>query len=133
MRSAIAEVGDLAYEHIFIDNASTDGTLGVLKRIAAIDSNVRIIVNSRNFGHIRSLYHAMLQAAGDAVMLIVADLQDPPELIPEFVRKWREGSRIVVGVKSQSDESPAMFATALFRRFDFCFGRYFSSCRRSKT
>src|SRR3990167_24811 len=64
------------YEHIFIDNASTDNTVMLLKKIAQEDSNVKIIVNSRNFGHIRSPYYGMLQATGDAVMF-VADLQDP--------------------------------------------------------
>lgn len=110
VRAAMAAIDGVAYEHIFIDNASTDGTVRLLREIAAADRNVRIIVNARNFGHIRSPYHAILQASGDAVMLIVADLQDPPELIPQFVRKWREGNRIVVGVKSQSGESQVMFA-----------------------
>ena len=110
VRAAMALVEGVAYEHIFIDNASTDGTLRELKEIAAADRNVRIIVNARNFGHIRSPYHAMMQVSGDAVMLIVADLQDPPELIPDFVRKWREGYRVVIGVKSHSGESRAMFA-----------------------
>ncbi len=109
VRAAMA-LAQADYEHIFIDNASTDGTVARLKEIAAQDPKVRIIVNARNFGHIRSPYHAILQASGDAVILMVADLQDPPELIPEFIRKWREGHRIVIGVKSQSEESRAMFA-----------------------
>ena len=108
--AALASVGGLEYEHIFIDNASTDDTVGVLRRLAARDTRVRVIINARNFGHIRSPYHAMLQAGGDAVMLVVADLQDPPELIPEFVRKWREGSLIVAGIKAESQESATMFA-----------------------
>ena len=73
------------YEHLFIDNASTDGTVAILRELAAADKRVKVIVNTRNFGHIRSPYHAFLQARGDAVMGCVADLQDPPELIPEFV------------------------------------------------
>lgn len=92
------------YEHVFIDNASKDKTVDILRRIAKEDHRVKIIVNARNFGHIRSPYHAILQCTGDAVISLVADFQDPPEIIPEFVRKWEEGFRIVVGVKRKSEE-----------------------------
>lgn len=97
------------YEHIFIDNSSTDNTVGVLKEFAKTDKNLKIIVNSRNFGHIRSPYYAMLQADGDAVISLVSDLQDPPYLIPEFIKKWEEGFKIVVGVKTNSEESKLFF------------------------
>jgi glycosyltransferase involved in cell wall biosynthesis len=96
--------------YIFIDNASTDKTISILKNLALKDKNVKIIVNSRNFGHIRSPYHGLLQANGDAVILIVADLQDPPELIKEFIQRWEDGSKIVIGVKPKSEESRLMFA-----------------------
>jgi glycosyltransferase involved in cell wall biosynthesis len=98
------------YEHIFIDNASTDRTVPILKGIAAADQRVRIIVNARNFGHIRSPFYGLLQARGDAVISIVSDLQDPPEKLAEFLAKWEEGYKIVVGVKTGSDESKPMFA-----------------------
>lgn len=98
------------YEHIFIDNSSTDMTVSILRRIAKVDNNVKIIVNSRNFGHIRSPYYAILQANGDAVILLVADLQDPPPMIIDFIKKWEEGYKVVLGVKAQSQESPIMFA-----------------------
>lgn len=98
------------YEHIFIDNASKDRTVAILKEIAAEDRNVKIIVNARNFGHIRSPYHAMLQARGDAVISIVADLQDPPPMIADFLRKWEEGYKIVIGVKTEAEESALMYA-----------------------
>ena len=68
------------YEHLFIDNHSSDGTVPILKRLAANDPNVRVIVNARNFGHIRSPHHAILQTRGEAVISMVADLQDPPEM-----------------------------------------------------
>jgi len=110
VRAAMSQAGDVDYEHIFIDNASSDGTVEILKRLAATDPKVRLIVNARNFGHIRSPFHAILQAAGDAVVLLVADLQDPPELLPVFVSKWQEGHRIVAGVKVRSQESPVMSA-----------------------
>lgn len=98
-----------SYEHLFIDNASVDATVHILKRIASIDKNVKIIVNSRNFGHIRSPYHGLIQAEGDAVISIVADLQDPPEMIPELVKKWEEGAHVVVAVKKESKENLIMF------------------------
>jgi len=97
------------YEHIFIDNASKDKTVEKLKEIAKIDNNVKIIVNARNFGHIRSPYHAYLSAYGDAVISIVSDLQDPPTLINDFIKNWEAGYKIVVGIKSQSEESWLFF------------------------
>lgn len=93
------------YEHIFIDNASTDNTVSLLRSIAAHDKRIKIIVNSRNFGHIRSPYYGLLQAKGDAVILVVADLQDPPELIKTFIEQWETGYKIVIGVKPKSEES----------------------------
>lgn len=98
------------YEHIFIDNASADQTVEILRSIALRDKNVKIIVNARNFGHIRSPYHAILETQGDAVISIVADLQDPPEMIADLIAKWEEGYKIVVGVKNGSKESRLMFA-----------------------
>ena len=97
------------YEHIFIDNASTDRTVDILRESAQNDKNLKVIVNTRNFGHIRSPYHAILQTQGDAVISIVADLQDPPELIKEFVKKWESGFKIVVGVKKESRESKLFY------------------------
>ena len=93
------------YEHIFIDNASSDSTVSILKKIARVDKNVKIIVNTRNFGQIRSPFYAKLQASGDAVISVVADLQDPPDMIVDFLKKWEEGFKVVIGVKKQSEES----------------------------
>ena len=104
------DLGNYAYEHIFIDNASKDKTVAILREIAKTDKKVvKVIVNARNFGHIRSPYHAILQARGDAVISIAADLQDPPSMIADFIKKWEEGYKIVVGVKSKSEENPIMF------------------------
>lgn len=97
------------YEHIFIDNASKDNTVAILRRLAREDKNVKLIINAKNFGHIRSPFYALLQAHGDAVMLTVADLQDPPNLIPEFIKRWEEGNKVVVGIKNKSKENPIMF------------------------
>ncbi len=79
------------YEVIFIDNASIDNTVSILKKIADKNKNVKIIINSRNFGHIRSPYYALLQSKGDVAITIASDLQDPPELLKEFIQKWEEG------------------------------------------
>ncbi len=102
------------YEHLFIDNASTDKTVAILRELAAADHRVKVIVNTRNFGHIRSPYHAFLQARGDAVLGVVADFQDPPELIPAFLAKWSEGYKVVIGVKAGSHESWLMGRTRRF-------------------
>ena len=101
---------DYTYEHIFIDNASKDGTVSILRELAQNDKNVKLILNIKNFGHIRSPYYGLLQATGDAAILMVADLQDPPSLIPVFIKKWEEGHQIVLGVKNKSKENPIMFS-----------------------
>ena len=97
------------YEHICIDNSSTDDTVKKLKVIAVKDKRVKIIVNARNFGHIRSPYYALLQSRGDASVLIASDLQDPPEMIVDFIKKWEEGFKTVLAVKPESEESALMF------------------------
>ena len=104
-----AQLPHYRFEHIFIDNASTDDTVLRVKQLMPADSAVRLIVNARNFGHIRSPYHALLQATGDAVVLLASDLQDPPELIIDMVRAWESGYRVVAGVKEQSRESRSMW------------------------
>lgn len=109
VREQFEAIGRYDYEHIFIDNCSTDGTVAVLKRLAASDRNVKIIVNARNFGHIRSPMHAILQARGQAIISLVADLQDPPSFIPELVARWEEGYPVVLCIKRASEESPLMF------------------------
>jgi glycosyltransferase involved in cell wall biosynthesis len=109
VQEVIATLPEYRFEHIFIDNDSKDRTVEILKGIAATDRSVKIIANSRNFGHLRSPVHGILQAHGDAVILLVADLQDPPPMIRDFVRKWEEGYKVVLGVKTNSEETPAMF------------------------
>ncbi|MEO8371330.1 MAG: glycosyltransferase family 2 protein [Candidatus Solibacter sp.] len=109
VRNVMAKLGRYRYEHIFIDNHSSDRTVEILKRIAATDTNVRVIVNARNFGHIRSPIHALYQATGDAVIGIVADLQDPPEMVPEFLKGWEEGAYMVLAIKNSSEENRLMF------------------------
>jgi glycosyltransferase involved in cell wall biosynthesis len=113
VKDVFKQLPQYSYEHIFIDNASTDRTVEILKRLAAQDKNLKIIVNACNFGHIRSPFHGIREAYGDAVISMVADLQDPPELIPELLAKWEEGYKIVCAVKNRSGENPVMF---LFRK-----------------
>jgi len=91
------------FELIVIDNASTDKTVERLKLIASEDSRLKIIVNNKNYGHLRSPYWGMLQAHGDAVIFLASDLQDPPELIEEFIKIWEGGVKIVLGVKPTSN------------------------------
>jgi glycosyltransferase involved in cell wall biosynthesis len=100
-----AKLPQYRYELIFIDNASTDGTRDKLRDLARRDPRVKVIFNARNFGHIRSPFHALLQARGDAVIGMVTDFQDPPEMIPRFLEHWEQGSRIVVGTKTAAEES----------------------------
>jgi glycosyltransferase involved in cell wall biosynthesis len=114
VRAAVQTAGDYQYEHIFIDNHSEDRTVSLLRQIANRDRNVKVIVNSRNFGHIRSPHHALLQTSGDAIIGLVADLQDPPELIPQMLRKWEEGYALVLCVKDKSEEGAGTYFLRTF-------------------
>lgn len=109
-RAVFADIEGVTYEHLFIDNFSSDRTPDLLRAMAAADPKVKVILNARNFGHIRSPYYGLLQAGGDAAILLVSDLQDPPELMKDFVAEWLKGAKLVVGVKPSADESGLMFA-----------------------
>ena len=99
------------YEHIFCDNCSTDSTVEKLRALAAADKRVKVILNARNFGPLRSNYNGVMATRGDGVLVFLpADLQDPPELIPEFVHKWEEGYDVVRGVRKKRQESFLMAA-----------------------
>jgi glycosyltransferase involved in cell wall biosynthesis len=108
-RAVFESLPEYEYEHIFVDNDSTDQTVKVLKNIALKDPRVKIIVNARNFGAIRSTYYGLLQAYGDAVVLQFSDLQDPPALISDFIREWEKGYKVVKGIKSSSEESSLFY------------------------
>jgi glycosyltransferase involved in cell wall biosynthesis len=101
---AMLQVPQYDYEILLIDNASTDGTVDVIREIAQRDKRLKAIVNVRNFGHIRSPYHALLLAQGDAVIGMASDLEDPPELLPEFIRRWERGFKIAIGVRRKHEE-----------------------------
>ncbi len=108
--SAMQTLPQYDYEQIVIDNASTDGTQEILRKLASKNPRLKVIMNSRNFGHVRSPYHGMLQSSGDAVIYLASDLQEPPELIPDFIKQWEQGAKAVVGIKNSSSESAIFFA-----------------------
>ena len=97
------------FEHLFIDNASTDGTVDKIKKLAKRNKKVKVILNVRNFGVNSSVLHALQQVQSDACIHIASDLQDPPEVIPDLIKKWEEGFKTVVLVKTASEESKLMF------------------------
>ena len=107
--SVIDKIPNYSFEYVLIDNASTDNTVARLKEIAEHDKRIKVISNVRNFGHIRSPYYGLLQCTGDAVIAMVADLQDPPEMIPKYIEEWEKGHALVLGIKTQSKENPLMF------------------------
>ena len=102
------------YEQIILDNGSTDNTAQKLRDLAATDKHIKVILNTRNFGHIRSPYYGILQAKGDAVISIASDLQEPPELIIDFIKKWEQGYKVVLGQKTSSKENKIMFLIRTF-------------------
>ncbi len=99
-RAELARHPEYDYEFVISDNLSTDGTRDILRKIAAKDPKFKVILNANNFGHIRSPFNALLNASGDAVVWMCSDLQEPPEVIGEFIRKWQEGNKVVAGVRS---------------------------------
>ena len=117
VQALAAELPQYRFEHLFADNASKDGTVEVLRQMAAEDPSVKVILNARNFGPDRSGMNAFLQAQGDAVGILAADLQDPPELFAEMIRAWESGFPIVAAIKNSSDENGLMYRvrTAYYR------------------
>lgn len=105
IRQTMESIEGVDYEHVLIDNSSTDDTVARLRAEITADPRIRLIVNARNFGQVRSPYYALLQCTGQAVVVLASDLQDPPELIPEFIAQWRSGKRVVLGVKASSEET----------------------------
>jgi glycosyltransferase involved in cell wall biosynthesis len=117
LMEAATKLPEYRFEHLFIDNASTDRTVEVLREMAAEDPSLRVIVNARNVGGARSGMHGLLNAKGDAVGALFADLQDPPELFIDMVREWEKGFPIVAAIKNTSEENGLMYGirTAYYR------------------
>lgn len=97
------------YELVFIDNDSNDNTRPILRRLCADNPRIKAILNAKNFGQFNSPYYGMLQVSGDCVIEMVADFQDPVDLIPQYVAAWEEGYKIVIGIKTSSRESKIMY------------------------
>lgn len=104
-----AKLPQYSFSYLFIDNDSQDGTRSKIRALCQRDPSVKAIFNVRNFGHIRSPYHAILQSTSDAVILMASDLQDPPELMAGLIKQWEAGFKIVSAVKTKSEENWLMF------------------------
>lgn len=120
VKAATQDLSQYDFEIIVIDNCSTDGTQDRLREIAAQDARVKVIFNARNFGHIRSPYYGILQSGGAATVYLASDLQDPPEMIPELIKQWESGYKLVMAVKPVSKSSPVMhfFRKSYYRLID---------------
>lgn len=103
------ELPGYGYELVFIDNDSKDGTRDILKEICAQDKKVKAILNAKNFGQFNSPYYGLMQTSGDCTILICADFQDPLCLIPQFVKEWEAGYKIVIGIKKKSRENAFVY------------------------
>ena len=103
------ELPQYDYELVFIDNDSQDNTRPILRQMCSQNPKIKAIFNARNFGQFNSPYHGLLQVTGDCVIAMVADFQDPVELIPKYVKAWEEGYKIVIGIKTSSRENPVMY------------------------
>ena len=113
-RKVLDRYPEYDYEFVIADNCSTDGSREILRRLAAEDPKFKVIMNAGNFGHIRSPYNAIMNASGDMVVPTCSDLQDPPEIFPDLLKKYEEGYKVVCAVRNKTLASPLM---ELFRRF----------------
>ena len=103
------DLPEYAFELVFIDNDSTDNTRPLIRKLCEKDKRVKAIFNARNFGQFNSPYYGMLQVTGDCVVEMVADFQDPVDMIPKYVREWENGYKIVIGIKTSSKENKVMY------------------------
>jgi polyisoprenyl-phosphate glycosyltransferase len=112
-RRVCAALHGVPFELVVVDDGSTDGTRELLAELAYRDERVKVVELSRNFGHQTALTAGLDHASGDAVVMIDSDLQDPPELIPTMVERWREGADVVYAVRSERNgETRFKLATA---------------------
>lgn len=112
------ELSDYDYELVFIDNDSKDQTRTLLRGLCAQNKHIKAIFNAKNFGQFNSPYYGMLQTTGDCVIAMVCDFQDPIELIPQYIREWENGYKIVIGIKSSSKENKLVYGLrSLYYKF----------------
>jgi glycosyltransferase involved in cell wall biosynthesis len=106
------------YQILFIDNASEDNSQAIIRKLAAADKKVRAIYNVKNFGWARSSFYGLIHATGDATIFLQADMQEPPEMIPELIGEWEKGFKIVVCIKNKSRENPLVyFVRSMYYKF----------------
>ena len=103
------ELTSYDYELLFIDNDSHDNTRSLLREICAKNPKIKAIFNAKNFGQFNSPYYGILQTTGDCTISMVCDFQDPIELIPQYIKEWENGYKIVIGIKTSSKENPIMY------------------------
>src|SRR5579863_983245 len=107
LTEALSRIADLSFEIVYVDDGSTDATPYLLRGLQHADDRVRVVRLSRNFGHQVAITAGMEHASGDAVVVIDADLQDPPEVIAEFVDHWNRGYQVVYGVRTEREGETA--------------------------
>ena len=115
--AVMRELDRYDYEIIFIDDGSTDKTGKIIEALCQKDKHIKAIFSTRNFGYSKTIFYGMQQAQGNCAILLHADMQNPPELIPEFVKQWENGYKIVLGVKNKSKENKLMY---FFRKCFYC-------------
>lgn len=102
----VLEAAEQRFELVFVDDGSRDGSLGLMRELAAHDARVVVVELARNFGHQVAISAGLDYARGEAVIVMDADLQDPPEVLPQFIDKWREGHDVVYAIRERRKEGP---------------------------
>lgn len=109
VNSVFEKIENYMYELVFFDDGSVDGTREAVEKLCAEHSEVKGVFYTKNFGYLKNTFYCMQQAKGDCAIIIHADLQNPPELIPQFIEKWESGAQVVLGVKKKSRENKIMY------------------------
>lgn len=105
IRAVFKTMENYDYEIVFFDDGSTDGTRAAIEKMCSECDDIKGVFYTHNFGYLKNTFYCMQQAKGDCAIIVHADLQNPPEIIPEFIEKWEKGAQVVLGVKNQSKEN----------------------------